>query len=221
MDSTKVSSEEIDKIQKAIQTHDSLEFSCYSLTNEQKGKFTEILKVFLDSCDQSHLFNCLSYCLLELLDNANRANAKRIYFEDNNLDINNKDDYQKGMKDFKTIISDNSMHYLETVSNEKLKIDLQLSIDNIIRLQVTNNTKLTEFELQRINEKINKTKGKDYIGDVFTDVDQTEGSGLGIISIIFMLKRLGLETENLSFRSENDSTIAIIEIPTDSFMMLE
>ena len=93
--------------------------------------------------------------------------------------------------------------------------------NNIYRTKiVTNNTKLTEFEQERINDKINKTRNSEFIGDAFTDVDQTEGSGLGIISIIFMLRRLGLETESLSFTTDASSTIAIIEIPADSFIML-
>ncbi len=220
MGSLEVSSDEVTKIKNAVRSHDSIEFSCYSLTNDQKDRFIEILKIFLDSCEQSHLFNCLSYCLLELLDNANRANAKRVYFQENNLDINNQDDYQKGMKAFKEVLSDNTKHFMNSFANDYLKIDLQLSINNIITLKVTNNTKITEFEYQRINEKIAKTKNVDFIGDAYGDVDQTEGSGLGIISIIFMLKRLGLEPENLTFLKEEESTVAIIEIPIDSFVVL-
>lgn len=220
MGSLEVSSDEVTKIKNAVKSHDSIEFSCYSLTNDQKDRFIEILKIFLDSCEQSHLFNCLSYCLLELLDNANRANAKRVYFQENNLDINNQDDYQKGMKAFKEVLSDNTKHFMNSFANDYLKIDLQLSINNIITLKVTNNTKITEFEYQRINEKIAKTKNVDFIGDAYGDIDQTEGSGLGIISIIFMLKRLGLEPENLTFLKEEESTVAIIEIPIDSFVVL-
>ena len=39
-----------------------------------------ILNVFLEECGESYLFNCLSYCLFELLDNASKANAKTYIF---------------------------------------------------------------------------------------------------------------------------------------------
>ena len=151
-----IGKEDISQIQNAVKTHKPVEFSCYTLTSAQKKRFTEILAVFLDACNQSHLYNCLSYCLLELLDNASKANAKRIYFQENKLDINNEADYKKGMEKFKTNLSDNSRHYIEELENGILKVDLQLSIDNVICLQVSNNTEITEIEYKRINEKIAK-----------------------------------------------------------------
>lgn len=221
VNNAEVSEQDILNIKDAVINHKPIDFSCYTLTPDQKTRFLDILKLFLKECEQEHLFNCLSYCLLELLDNASKANAKRIYFQEKNLNINDDVDYQNGMKSFKANISENSKHYIEELRAGFLEVHLLLSLDNVISLRVSNNTKITQAEYKRIQEKIEKTKNYASLEDAFGDIDQTEGSGLGIISIVLMLKKLGLDTENLKFAVTDTETVATIEIPVDSFCSLE
>ena len=221
VDSADLSEQDILNIKDAVQQRHPIDFCCYTLTPEQKTRFLQILKIFLDECQQEHLFNCLSYCLLELLDNASKANAKRIYFQEKNLNIDNAEDYQDGMKSFKANLSDNSKHYIEELRSGMLEVHLLLSLDNVISLRVSNNTKITQAEYQRIQEKIAKTRNYVSLEDAFGDIDQTEGSGLGIISIVLMLKKLGLDTDNLKFAVTDKETVATIEIPADSFCDLD
>ena len=54
------------------------------------------------------------------------------------------------------------------------------------------------------------------MADAVSDIDQTEGSGLGIITVIIMLKKLGLNPNNLSFKITENETVATIEIPKDT-----
>ena len=56
------------------------------------------------------------------------------------------------------------------------------------------------------------------MADAVSDIDQTEGSGLGIITVVIMLKRLGLDNTNLKFRTTDKETIATIEIPKNSLL---
>ena len=81
VESESLSKEEISKIRDAVKNRQPVDFYCYTLSLEQKQRFQEILNVFLDACNEADLFNCLSYCLFELLDNASKANAKRIFFQ--------------------------------------------------------------------------------------------------------------------------------------------
>ena len=67
----------------------------------------------LTEVNQTQMVESLSYCLKELANNAKKANTKRIYFEDHNLDINNKADYIKGMEHFKQETLENINYYLE------------------------------------------------------------------------------------------------------------
>ncbi len=213
-----VSEQEVFQIKEAVKKRQPIDFYCYTLTLEQKQRFQSILQIFLDECNESFLFNCLSYCLFELLDNASKANAKRIFFQEQNLNINDESDYSSGMKNFKENLSENKEHYKEELAAGRLQVHLQLSADDVISLAVTNNTKITGAEYRRIQDKIEKTKKYTEVSDAFADIDQTEGSGLGIITIMIMLKKLGLNTDCLKFSTSEDETIASIIIPKESLL---
>lgn len=211
-----ISDADIESIKVAVQSRKPVDFFCYTLTPDQKERFHDILNIFLEECDQKYLFNYLSYCLFELLDNASKANAKRIYFKEHHLDINNENDYKDGMKKFKETLDENSLHYQDELKAGKLQVHLLLSADDVISITVINNTKITDLEFLRIKEKIEKTKIYNTMEDAFNDIDQTEGSGLGIITVLIMLKKLGLAADHLKFKTTDTETIASIEIPKDT-----
>ena len=94
-----------------------------------------------------------------------------------------------------------------------LQVHLQLSANDVISLSVSNNTKITAAEKNRIEEKISKTQNYENVADAFADIDQTEGSGLGIITIVIMLRKLGLSMDCLKFSTTDEETIAEIVIP--------
>ncbi len=165
--------DDIQSIKDAVKDRRPINFYCYTLTLDQKQRFQKILEVFLNECDESYLFNCLSYCLFELLDNASKANAKRIFFQEQNLNINDTSDYQNGMKTFKENLSENKEHYKKELATGRLQVHLQLSADDVICVSVTNNTKITNAEYKRIQDKIEKTKIYNDVADAFTDIDQT------------------------------------------------
>ena len=216
MDNKVITEADIESIKIAVKSRKPVDFFCYTLTPDQKTRFHDILNIFLQECNQGYLFNYLQYCLFELLDNASKANAKRIYFKEHNLNINDENDYINGMKDFKDTLNENTLHYENELEAGKLKVHLLLSADDIISITVTNNTKITDSEYQRIIEKIDKTKIYNTMADAINDIDQTEGSGLGIITVLIMLKKLGLASDHLKFKTTDTETIATIEIPKDT-----
>ncbi len=213
VEKVELSLEEIQSIKDAVKERRPVNFYCYTLTLEQKQRFQSILNIFLEECNESYLFNCLSYCLFELLDNASKANAKRIYFKEQKLNINDAGDYANGMRNFKSNLSDNTQHYKDELEAGMLQVHLQLSANDVITLSVSNNTKITDAEKKRIEEKISKTQNYENVADAFADIDQTEGSGLGIITIVIMLRKLGLSMDCLKFRTTDEETIAEIVIP--------
>ena len=211
-----LSGEDITYIKQCVKDRKPIDFFCYTLTPDQKIRFQKILSVFLQECNQMHLYNYLSYCLFELLDNASKANAKRIFFKENNLDINNENDYKSGMKSFRETLIENTQHYEEMLEEGELRVHLLLSANDIISVTVTNNTKITDSEYARIQDKIERTKIYQTMADAMADIDQTEGSGLGIITVLVMLKKLGLDSKHLHFDTSETETVATIEIPKDS-----
>ena len=211
-----LSGKEIAYIKQCVRERKPIDFFCYTLTPDQKIRFQKILSIFLQECNQMHLYNYLSYCLFELLDNASKANAKRIFFKENNLDINDENDYKNGMKSFRETLIENTSHYEEKLEEGELRVHLLLTANDIISVTVTNNTKITDSEYARIQDKIERTKIYQTMADAMADIDQTEGSGLGIITVLVMLKKLGLDAQHLHFDTSDTETVATIEIPKDS-----
>ena len=92
-----LSEQDKEKISLAVQLHTPLEIMTYTLPREKERYIQEILSYFLIQCHQEHMTDNLVFCLSELLTNAKKANTERVYFKEQNLDINNEMDYHQGM----------------------------------------------------------------------------------------------------------------------------
>jgi hypothetical protein len=157
----------------------------------------------------------LSYCTKELIFNAQKANAKRIYFQNKGLSITDADDYRKGMRQF--------LHYLtKTAGKEDQQLDegdfdIILTIHaygGMFNIEVRNKGEMTDEESSRIYDRIIKARGFSSFYEALNSVgDVTEGAGLGIVILIQFLKRIGLGEEAFSIESEEGSTTASLQIP--------
>ncbi len=204
-----------EKIQLAVKLHTPIEIISYTLPREKERYIHEVLTVFLEECHQEHMTDNLIFCLGELLTNSKKANTKRIYFKEHNLDINNEMDYQQGMISFKEDMLNNISHYLEEQEKAGLYVKLILQLyDEGLKIEIRNNSILTVFESKRINEKLKASRKYTDPKQVITRViDQTEGAGLGIIIIVLMLQKIGLSQENYKVFSTDKETITQMILP--------
>lgn len=206
---------DLQKIKDAVRLQLPLEITSYTLPRNMELYIRKVLELFLKECCQEHMYEYLNFCLGELLTNSKKANTKRVYFKEKGLDINNHDDYEKGMEHFKDDTLTNIGHYLELQKKEGLYIKLGLQIKGEqIHVEIKNNSKITLFEQERINNKINAVQAYKNMEEVFTNVlDQSEGAGLGIIIIILMLQKIGLSKENYQVIATDTETITKIILP--------
>ena len=209
-----------EKIRLAVQLHTPVEIISYTLPREKEFYIHEVLTVLLEECHQEHMTDNLIFCLGELLTNSKKANTKRVYFKENNLDINNEMDYQQGMISFKEDTLNNINHYLEQQEAQGLYVKLILQLyDEGLKIEIRNNSVLTVFEKKRINEKLKAAKKYTDPAQVITRViDQTEGAGLGIIIIVLMLRKIGLSHENYKVFSTDTETITQMILPLNKEM---
>ena len=204
-----------EKVRTSVGLQVPIEMTSYTLPRNTEVYIRGVLEMFLEECHQDHLKEYLNFCLSELLTNAKKANTKRVYFKEKGLDINNPDDYEKGMENFKMDTLTNIDHYLELQRKAGLYIKLALKIHaDKIYIEIKNNSKLTVFEKERIQQKLDSVQQYKEMDEVFTNVlDQSEGAGLGIIIIILMLQKVGLSKENYQVECEDDETITRIILP--------
>lgn len=146
---------EKEKVNLAIQTGIPLTVTTYKLPVEMEGYIIDILSVFLKLLDMDSYFEGLSYCVKELVNNAKKANTKRIYFSKKNLNINNIDDYEKGMENFKTDTLNNINYYLEEQRKQGYFIKTVFQIrNNKIKIEIRNRAELTVFEYKRDRKSV-------------------------------------------------------------------
>lgn len=156
-------------------------------------------------------------CVKELINNAAKANLKRIIFENNHIEINNTEEYDQVMAQFKSQL--NSVDYQKYEKDLK-KGDFWITVkieDNHggLLIEVLNNTLISQVEDIRMRDKLKLAMGYDNIAQFYIEQsDELEGAGMGIALIIILLK--GLNIDPSSFRIGNTKggqTSARLEIP--------
>ena len=206
---------DVTKIKMAIQAGIPLSITTYTLPHEMEMYMKDVLTAFLTELNQEQMVEYLTYCLEELINNAKKANTKRVYFEDKHLDINNLHDYEVGMQSFKEDTMNNIKYYLSQQKKEGLYIKMVLQTRaNKIKIEVRNNVELTVFEYKRIHDKLSRAQQYTSVDEVLNQVlDESEGAGLGLIIMILMLEKIGLTEENYQVLCENGETITRLILP--------
>lgn len=210
-----------EKIKKAINSGLPLIITTYTLPREIEAYLEQIIVVFLKESNQLILKDYVSYCVHELAVNAKKANTKRVYFTEHNLDINDPDDYKSGMKNFKEDTFSQIDYYLDLQKKRGLYIKIILQIKrNIINIETRNNVQATKAEYLRIQDKLARAGQFNSLEDALNQaLDDTEGAGLGLIILVLMLKKIGLTDEAFSIKSTEKETVASLSIPLDTAMI--
>ncbi|MDL2229656.1 HDOD domain-containing protein [Treponema sp. OttesenSCG-928-L16] len=205
------------KIKKAVQSGIPLTITTYTLPHEIEVYIEQVLEVFLKNVGQEKLKDYIVYCVQELAVNAKKANTKRVYFIERGLDLNSPEDYKLGMSTFKEDTLNNIAHYLQMQKEKGLYIKLILQIKkNIIHIEVRNNVAVTKTELIRIHDKLARSRQYNNLEDALSQVlDDSEGAGLGLVILVLMLKKIGLDEDCFDILSSDKETIARIIIPLD------
>lgn len=206
-----------EKITTAIRLGVPITITSYTLPRETEEYINDVIVEFLKQLYRPEIADYIMYYTKELTTNAKKANTKRIYFKERNLDIHKLEDYEEGMRTFKEDTLTNIGHYLKMQKQEGLyvKLSLQATQTDII-LEVTNNVTLARPEFKRIFDKVVRAKQFSSLDEAFTQVlDSTEGAGLGLVIMILMLKKMGLTEKAFETKVENGITINRVTIPRD------
>ena len=184
------------KIKQAVQMNIPISINTYTLPKETETYIVDVAKVFLDVVHQDGIQDYIVYCLNELTTNAKKANTKRVYFKEKGFDIYDQKSYDEGMLNFKQESLGNIDYYLQQQKKEGLyiKVIMQVKQGQII-FEVRNNVQMVQAFMQAI--------------------DDTEGAGLGLIIMLLMLKKIGLQEDAFELIPEKDVTINRITIPID------
>ena len=206
---------DISQIQKAALNSVPLTFKLTSLPHEAHALLDRILETYLVELGQEKILEPLSYCLKELIVNAQKANTKRVYFEEIGLDITSEPDYDKGMKDFRRQSVERLAHWMQELRERGMSIGVTFhTTGGSLQISVRNNAELTQKEQTRVFDRIVRARAyNSFVEALSTPIDPTEGAGLGILILLQFLKRIGLGEEAFSIETLDGETVASITIP--------
>ncbi|MDR2922872.1 MAG: HDOD domain-containing protein [Treponema sp.] len=205
------------KIKKAILSGIPITVSTSTMPREVEIYIEEVITFFLKYAGKENLKDYIVYSILELAANAKKANTKRVYFIERGLDISNEYDYSLGMEQFRENALANNSHFLKLQEEKGLYISLTLQMrENIIQIEIRNNAAVTNAELTRIHDRLARSRQYQNLDEVFSQIlDDSEGAGLGLIILVLMLKKIGLNEDCFDIRNNEKETIARIQIPMD------
>jgi HD-like signal output (HDOD) protein len=205
------------KIKKSVQSGMPLTITSYTLPHEIEVYIGQVLSSFLKFAGHEGLRDYLEYCVQELAVNAKKANTKRVYFMEKNLDLSNPDEYKSGMQNFKKDTLDNLEHYLQLQRDKGyyIKVIFLYKKDSIL-IEVRNNVVVSKIELMRIHDKLARSRQYNSLEDAFGQVlDSSEGAGLGLVVLVLMLKKMGLDEDCFEILATELETLARLRIPLE------
>jgi hypothetical protein len=204
-----------EKVVKAIRMEVPLIMTTYTLPRKVEKYIERVVTLFLEYIRQSALADSIIYCVQELVVNAKKANTKRVYFLEKGLDLGSSRDYNIGMETFREETLNNIQHYLELQKERGLYIKLILQLkNNIITIEVRNNSIITLEELERIHRRLVKASAYNNVEEALINIlDDSEGAGLGLIILVLMMKKIGLSEKSFNILRTDSETVARIIIP--------
>ncbi len=179
-----------------------------------ESDINSLLAKILSRYDKLYLYEALEPVVRELVQNAVKANMKRVYFTSMNLDIADDADYEKGMREFRRVayhpelLKDMLMNSIYRIVVKIRKRDAGMDID------IINNARIMPRELERLHYRIEKAVQCRNFTEAYENVyDATEGAGLGIILSAMLLKNAGMDVRIITLAPEVDSMKVSLAVP--------
>ncbi len=196
--------------------------------------FKQRLKKFFDEVEvkisKPGISDLIFQIVFELINNATKANLKRMFFLKNGYSFEDEDSYFKGLEAFKDyyrkLYSSNSFSqydeiikdpdWIEALRDLDLKVRLLVDIDEKkILIYVINNSRLHPEEEKRLRKSLSVAMQSKNLIDFMINYNivYEEGEGLGLPLIILLIKEAGFNPDYFRVYKENQNTIARIELP--------
>lgn len=206
-----------EKIEKAIEAEQPIKFRLYALLQDTEDDVNFIATEILNRYKKPELLSPVYTAIKELALNGAKANIKRVLFKELEIDENNPDSYEEGMRTFKEKLAESFVkEYAIKAKEMGLFVDVKFDYNrHRLIIEVENNSFLSEKEDKRIRGKFAKGSTYDNIAEFYMDtMDNAEGAGLGITLILMLIKAEGIDPHVFTIKSDfKTKTVAKLEFP--------
>jgi len=202
--------------QKALNSEEDFFIQFQKFTQDVDSQIIKIVHRFLEHYDLLFHKDTIISIIKELINNAIKANLKRLYFESTGLNINDNSSYRNGMETFKeAVFQSQESELIKALQGSKYMVRVSFSsTPENLSISVINNNPILESEMNKIKSRVAKAYKYQDISEAFIDVlDDSEGAGLGLIMALMLLKNSGFP-QNVFTISRNDKLTSVnLSIP--------
>lgn len=207
----------IETLQETIEKQKKYEMQFYVIDESIERQVELVLTIIFQKYSKTEFAGVLFTCLKELLINAAKANLKRVFFENSGMDIDNENQYITGMMKFKDQLIEAAFYKYQEVlikRNYWIKLSFEYN-DKGVKVEVSNNSHITEIEDKRLREKLKKAMQYEDIAQFYLEQgDEIEGAGMGIALVVMLMKGLNIDPGLFRIGSpQEENTVIRIEIP--------
>ena len=108
---------------------EKIKFSLFLVTRDDRSKLRETVERIEKIVKKEGLADKLEIIISELINNAVKANLKRIYFQSKGFDLNSPENYEIGLKSFRLNYGHlNFMHYEKAMKLLGLEISVEIDM---------------------------------------------------------------------------------------------
>lgn len=190
-----------ERIQQAVQSRKRIVLITYHLKEKGERDLETAIQAVLQHYGKEELVGPVHAAIRELLQNAAKANLKRVVFHDLKLDPSNPDDYEEGMRYFReSLVESRIAEYQNRFKEEDIytRVVIQPRPEFIL-FSVENRFPLYPTEEKRIREKFATSSSIDNLYDYYMEFsDHIEGAGMGIAMIEILLRQVGLDSRSFT-----------------------
>ncbi|ABJ75886.1 hypothetical protein [Leptospira borgpetersenii] len=204
------------KLTELIRTRSQITLQSSRMNSKLEHYVLKIITEILTKVGQTRYIEMLYTIIKEMSINGVKANQKRVFFEDEGLDIRNPEHYEKGITAFKAKFSEKMVdEYGKRCLARGISVKLNIIYTNEgLVVEVTNNTPVIQEEEERMREKMRKAMSYNDIAEFYMDnMDNTEGAGLGIALIMILLKSENIDPHLFRIITGEHETTSRVEIP--------
>lgn len=204
------------EILSAINKNQEVVFVSYSILDETEKHIQYALNKILEKHNKSDLYTPIYSSIKELIANAVKANAKYILIEEG--EIKNPDDIKEVVTKVRNILNEESL-LIYGIKAKQYRLSTRIYLKpqpTRLTIEVINNLPVTQRELERIRERIERSSNYDSIADFYLENPDpsAEGMGLGLSMVVVLLKSVGIPYTNFTLYTDfKTKTIARIILP--------
>ncbi len=200
------------------------EFHLYDMDENLRLEINRTCEEVARRLGKETLGTPLYYSVMELINNAVKANLKRIFFKERGYLLDDPKSYQEGLEAFRAAFQEmKNRQFSSRLKRNRLHVSVLISLDHTgILLEVTNNSRLLQEEYDRINEKLDTFARVDDIVDFYKEAqEEIEGKGLGILLILYLWRPCKITTEHFHIFNYKDRTVIKLHIPAEGLQNLQ